>query len=164
MTTYTTRCEAIQHEIIDPIEKAENINACEVFNINAIAYQVLGDHSQGYARRVDTDTFWAIVDSCKWSNPDEGGGKPVDWCIVWRYHEPGVDSAEFDWDGSPLIDGPHTIVVHDTALLTRRRSDGTWEHVDDETIEQTENPDPYVDVEDELLKRHGLTRGDVNII
>ena len=40
----------------------------------------------------------------------------------------------------------------------------TWEHVDDETIERTENPDPYVNVEDELLKRHGLTRSDVNII
>jgi len=119
MTTYTTRCEAIQHEIIDPIEKAENINACEVFNINAIAYQVLGDHSQGYARRVDTDTFWAIVDSCKRGNPDEGESKPVNWCIVWRYHEPGVDPAEFDWDGSSLIDGPYTIVTHDTALLTR---------------------------------------------
>ena len=155
MTTYTTRCEAIQHEIIDPIEKAKNINACEVFNINAIAYQVLGDHSQGYARRVDT--FWAIVDSCKRGNPDEGESKPVDWCIVWRYHEPGVDPAEFDWDGSSLIDGPYTIITHDTALLTRRRSDGTWEHVDDETIERTENPAPYVDVEDELLKRHGLT-------
>ena len=155
MTTYTTRCEAIQHEIIDPIEKAENINA--------IAYQVLGDHSQGYARRVDTDTFWAIVDSCKRDDPGEG--KPVDWCIVWRYHEPCVDPTELDWDGSSLIDGPHTIVTHDTAILAHRQSDGTWENVDDETINRSEEDlDPYIDAEDELLKRHGLTRDDVNII
>lgn len=68
------------------------------------------------------------------------------------------------WDGASLIDGPHTIVAHDTALLTHKQSDGTWKHVDDETIERSENPDPYVDVENELLERHGLIRGDVNII
>lgn len=55
MTTYTTRTEAIQREIIEPL--GEHADA---HDIDAIADAVLGDYEAGYALRDDVD-FWEIV-------------------------------------------------------------------------------------------------------
>ena len=59
MTTYTTRTDAIQAEIIDAIEAGE-ATAAE-FNIEAIADAVLGDYGQGYGCIVSEDELWTIV-------------------------------------------------------------------------------------------------------
>lgn len=59
MNRYATRDEAIQREIIDAIEAGE-ATAAE-FDIDAIAAEVLGDYSEGYAQQVDADEFWQIV-------------------------------------------------------------------------------------------------------
>ena len=57
--TYTTRTEAIDHEIIEAIE-AGDANATE-YNIDAIASQVIGDYEDGFALKVDESEFWGIV-------------------------------------------------------------------------------------------------------
>lgn len=59
MTRYSTRDEAIQSEIVRPIE-AGAAKASE-FDIEAIAAKVLGDYAEGYALQVTTEEFWAIV-------------------------------------------------------------------------------------------------------
>lgn len=58
MSTYTTRDEAIQREIVEPIE-AGDATATE-FDVDSIADAVLSDHNEGYAVREDVD-FWAVV-------------------------------------------------------------------------------------------------------
>lgn len=58
-TTYTTRNEAIQTEIVAAID-ADDGDATD-YNIDAIADAVLGDHHQGYACQVDADEFWEVV-------------------------------------------------------------------------------------------------------
>lgn len=60
MNTYTTRTEAIDREIIQPIENGD-ATAAE-FDIDAIADEVLGTHEQGYALQVDETDFWTIVE------------------------------------------------------------------------------------------------------
>ena len=63
MTSYTTRAEAIQREIIDPIEAGGEVtDARTAYDVDAIADEVLGDHAAGYAPKVDADEFWAIVE------------------------------------------------------------------------------------------------------
>lgn len=63
MTSYTTRGEAIQREIVEPIEASGEITDARVeFDVDAIADEVLGDHEQGYACLVDVDEFWRIVE------------------------------------------------------------------------------------------------------
>lgn len=57
--TYSTRNEAIQSEIMEPIEAGEA--SADEFDIEAIAVAVLADYSDGYACKVDAETFWAIV-------------------------------------------------------------------------------------------------------
>lgn len=69
MATYSTRTEAIQHEIIDVIE-AGDATAAE-FDIEAIADQVLADYDDGYAVKVDSDEFWQIVADHAHSNEGE---------------------------------------------------------------------------------------------
>jgi len=51
-TRYTDRTEAIEREIIVPIEAGD---------VDAIADEVLGDYEQGYACMVDPERFWEIV-------------------------------------------------------------------------------------------------------
>lgn len=58
--TYTTRNEAIQREIIDPIEAGEA--TAEEHDIDAIADAVLGDYDQGFACLTDVETFWRLVE------------------------------------------------------------------------------------------------------
>lgn len=61
--TYSSRNEAIETEIIQPIEAGGEItNARADFDIDAIADEVLGDYYSGYAPRVDADEFWEIVE------------------------------------------------------------------------------------------------------
>lgn len=64
-TTFTTRDEAIQRVIIDPIEAAgEDVvaDAWAEYDIEAIADEVLGDYEQGYSCIVDAAEFWRIVE------------------------------------------------------------------------------------------------------
>lgn len=62
MTTYITRDDAIQREIVDPIEASGEVrDARAEYDIDAIADAVLGDHAQGYATRVDDGEFWQHV-------------------------------------------------------------------------------------------------------
>lgn len=56
MTTYSTRDEAIEREIVAALaEYAAD------YDIEAIADEVLGDYGEGYVCKVDTDTFWEVV-------------------------------------------------------------------------------------------------------
>lgn len=57
---YSTRTEAIQREIIDPIEAGDA--TADEFDIEAIADRVLGDYADGYASTVAPDEFWQIVE------------------------------------------------------------------------------------------------------
>ena len=58
--TYTTRDEVIEYEIIKAID-ADYANANE-YNIYAIADAVIGDYEDGFARKVNEDEFWEIVE------------------------------------------------------------------------------------------------------
>lgn len=59
---YSTRSEAIQREIIEPLEASSMVaDAHESFDIDAIADDVLGRYEDGYAVTVDEETFWASV-------------------------------------------------------------------------------------------------------
>lgn len=61
-TTYTTRDDAIDAEIIKPIEASGVVeDARAEFDIDAIADEVLGDYEQGFTCTVDEDAFWEIV-------------------------------------------------------------------------------------------------------
>lgn len=63
MTRYSTRTDAVQAEIIDPIEASGIVeNAWESFDIHAIEDRVLADALNGYAIKVDAEEFWAIVE------------------------------------------------------------------------------------------------------
>lgn len=63
--TYTTRTEAIDREIVEPIEAGDATAAG--FDIEAIADQVLTTTGEGVDYRwtlrddIDEDTFWGIV-------------------------------------------------------------------------------------------------------
>ena len=62
-TTYTTRDEAIQREIVAAIEASGEVaDAWAEFDIDAIAEEVLGDYADGYELKVDLDEFWRIVE------------------------------------------------------------------------------------------------------
>ena len=62
-TRYSSRDEAIQRAIIDPIEASGEVrDASAEFDIDAIADEVLGDYADGYAPKVDLDEFWRIVE------------------------------------------------------------------------------------------------------
>lgn len=54
---YTNRAEAVLREIIEPLGE----HAAD-FDIEAIAADVLGDFSAGYALAVDEETFWGIAE------------------------------------------------------------------------------------------------------
>lgn len=62
VTTYTTRDEAIQAEVVDPIMAGDVQDAYSEYDVDAIAAIVLGDYSDGYACRVDETEFWAVVE------------------------------------------------------------------------------------------------------
>ena len=60
--TYITRDDAIYWEIIKPIEaNGEVADARAEFDIDAIADEVLGDYSEGFACTVDESRFWEIT-------------------------------------------------------------------------------------------------------
>ena len=56
MTTYTTRNEAIEREILPALTGYESD-----YDIDAIADEVIGDYENGYAIQVTEDEFWGIV-------------------------------------------------------------------------------------------------------
>lgn len=58
MARYTTRTEAINYEIISPIQAGES-NTAE-YDIEAIADAVLLGYEDGYALDEDAD-FWTVV-------------------------------------------------------------------------------------------------------
>lgn len=59
-STYSTRDEAIQSEIIDAI-MAGDVDSIEEYDVEAIADEVLGDYSTGYACQVTVEEFWDSV-------------------------------------------------------------------------------------------------------
>lgn len=73
VTVYSTKNDAVQAEIIDPIEATGEASAAE-FDIDAIANAVLEFHDardeqgtqrldeMGYYPDVDEQTFWAVVE------------------------------------------------------------------------------------------------------
>lgn len=60
-TTYSTRDEAVQREIVEPI-LAGDVDSIEEYDVEAIAAAVLGDHSQGFACLVTPEKFWQVVE------------------------------------------------------------------------------------------------------
>ena len=58
---YSTYLDAVQHEIIEPIEAGGEAFAYE-YDIEAIADEILGDHSAGYSCIVDDDDWAAITE------------------------------------------------------------------------------------------------------
>lgn len=61
MTTYSTRDEAIVREILEPIANGAVEDAHAEYDIDAIADEVLGGYSDGYACQVEAAEFWSIV-------------------------------------------------------------------------------------------------------
>lgn len=63
MRKYSTRTEAVQAEIIEPIEAGGAVeDAYAEYDIDAIEDQVLADHISGYALKVTPEEFWQIVE------------------------------------------------------------------------------------------------------
>lgn len=63
MKTYSNRNEALQTEIIAPIEASGGVkDAYAEFDIDAIEDEVLGGYEDGYAVKVDVNEFWQIVE------------------------------------------------------------------------------------------------------
>jgi hypothetical protein len=125
-TIYTTRDEAIQREIIDPIEASGEVtDARAEYDIEAIADEVLGDYAAGYAPKVDADEFWAIVErharqDTTWLTTVGFGGNPAPRG-PWRTADEARESLS-RWvrregaDAASLI-AAHTIRVY--AYTTR---------------------------------------------
>ena len=64
-TTYTTYKDAVQREVIEPIEAAgEDVvaDAWAEYDIEAIADAILEYRDGRYVPVVDTDEFWRIVE------------------------------------------------------------------------------------------------------
>lgn len=59
--SYTTRDEAIYREIVEPIENGDVNDAAAEYDIDAIADEVLGSYSQGFACQVTPEDFWDVV-------------------------------------------------------------------------------------------------------
>lgn len=59
--TYSTRTEAIQREIVEPI-MAGDVESIDEYDVETIAAEVLGDYARGYALQVDEASFWASVE------------------------------------------------------------------------------------------------------
>ena len=114
--TYTIRDEAIQWEIVHPIEASGEVaNAWAEFDIEAIAGEVLGDYEQGYACLVDADEFWRIVERHA------------------RQHTVRLTSTN-----SPSV---HDGEVKHFDTLTVFLGD---EEVAEVTVESSEDPEPYI--------------------
>lgn len=60
MTRYSTRTEAIQREIIEPIEAGDASR--DEYDIDGIADAILGSYEDGYEIHVDSDEFWSVVE------------------------------------------------------------------------------------------------------
>jgi len=127
-TTYSTRYEAIEREIVAPIKVGVIPNARAEFDIDAIADEVLGDYEQGYTCMVDEDRFWEIVAS---------------------HHIADGDPKIF-WD-EPDDDGSQT-----ARLLQWSDNEDGFIEIDSETIEADEEPEPYDSAEATLASRNGL--------
>lgn len=127
-TTYSTRYEAIEREIVEPIKAGVIPNARAEFDIDAIADEVLGDHEQGYTCMVDEDRFWEIVASHHIADGDPK--------IFW---------------GEPDDDGSQT-----ARLLQWSDDEDGFIEIDSETIEADEGSEPYDAAEATLASRNGL--------
>lgn len=58
-TTYSTYSEAVERVVEASLVGCDGYP--DDYDIDAIAAEVLGDYSQGYAQIVDEDGFWAAV-------------------------------------------------------------------------------------------------------
>lgn len=71
MTTFSTRDEAIYRQVIEPLQSDPDVTidwerdasdqVRAMYDVDAIADAVIGDHSQGYTVTVDDETFWGVV-------------------------------------------------------------------------------------------------------
>lgn len=116
-TKYTTRDEAIQREIVEPIEASVlGINARDEYDIESIANAVLGDYEAGYACQVSSDEFWAIVEAAAYEQWQETGcmeahqGYCATDCgivatkLVYVQDKPWqVQVHVTDWEGKPVV-------------------------------------------------------------
>lgn len=59
---FTDQDAAIQALIVEPIEAGVDENAYDSYDVAAIAAEVLGDSTTGYALTVEMDEFWQIVE------------------------------------------------------------------------------------------------------
>lgn len=59
LTTYSTRNEAIQHEIIQPLEANGEHTSC--YDVQSIADELILDWGHGYAQPSHPDEFYAVV-------------------------------------------------------------------------------------------------------
>lgn len=131
MTTYTTRTEAIQREIIDPINSGEA--DARDYDIENIALQVLGGHEEGYALEVETDEFWQIVEdealafSIEVTTFSDNNDLAISWKIVSTLDET-IAQGDFD---EPVVFNEDTGADFDAMTVIVARAAGlALENVD----------------------------------
>ena len=63
MAIYSNRNEAINREIVEPIQNGDVTDAYEAYDVDAIAEKVIGDYEDGFSCTVDESEFWQIVEA-----------------------------------------------------------------------------------------------------
>lgn len=61
--TYSSRREAIQREIIEPIAAGDIDNVDDEYDVEALADDVLTDYNLGFQCRVTDEDFWMLVEA-----------------------------------------------------------------------------------------------------
>lgn len=93
-STYTTRDEAIQREIVDPILAGE-VDSVDEYDVEAIASQVLGSFGDGFACVATHDEFWSIVQANAQTQKCRTCGEDV---TVTRDESGGVEQTDGSGD------------------------------------------------------------------
>lgn len=134
---HPNRAVAIRFEIVKPIEnRVVSDTTVTEFDFEAIADEVIGKSKDGYARMVDEDRFWAIVAS----------------------HYIGSRKPHIIWDEQP--EGEED-VVH---LMQWSDDEASFIEIDSETIEPSEESEPYEAAEKRLANRNGLELNDETVV
>jgi len=128
-TTHIFRDDAIECEIIEPIEASGVIpDARAEFDIEAIANEVIGVLKDGFACMVDPERFWEIVEAHEIADGDHR--------IIW--------------------DGPDDDGIQTARLMQWSADEGGFIEIDSETIVSSEEEEPYSAAETTLESRNGL--------
>ena len=134
---YPTRTVAIRFEIVKPIENRVISDTTVIeFDIDAIADEVIGKFEDGYARMIDEDRFWGIVAS----------------------HYIGSRKPHIIWDEQP--EGEEDVV----RLMQWSDDEASFIEIDSETIEISEESEPYEAAEKRLADRNGLELNDETVV